>query len=251
MKHVVLLSGGLDSVVTMYYAAKMWPVDTIHPLFVMYGQVNRHNERGAAERAVGQCYKMFGSRVRPLKIMLLDGLIGSSMVGGEIPKDRKGLALKEIPSTYVPARNVVLLSLAYSYAEALKAHMVHIGFSGQGQESVIGWRVKNGKVTAIKPASFPDCSAEFANSFQATMRIAANGFPPMLQTPLLEKSKPEIIRLGRELGVNVSETWSCFDSGRYEENGDVLSVSPCGRCDACGIRLRAFELAKAVAVDSR
>jgi 7-cyano-7-deazaguanine synthase len=142
---------------------------------------------------------------------------GSALVGdGEVPKDRPDLA--EIPATYVPARNTVLLSLALAWAEVLEAERIVIG------------------VNALDYSGYPDCRPEFIAAFEylATLatRAGVSGKPLQIWAPLQHLSKAGIIRLGVELGLDYGLTHSCYDPGP--------DGRPCGGCDSCLLRARGF-----------
>ena len=146
---------------------------------------------------------------------------GSSLVSDkiEIPKNRDLSTTKEIPSTYVPARNTVFLSVALAKAETLNAFDIFIG------------------VNAIDYSGYPDCRPEFISKFEQLMNLATkdavqNVETYKIHTPLIELTKSEIIKGGIELGVNYEITSSCYSPNKYG--------SPCGCCDACNLRLKGF-----------
>jgi 7-cyano-7-deazaguanine synthase len=148
---------------------------------------------------------------------------GSALVGdGVIPKDRE-LDGNEIPSTYVPARNTVFLSLALAWAEVLRADAIVIG------------------VNALDYSGYPDCRPEYLQAFEHLAALATKagvqGSRLRILAPLLQLSKADIIRRGLSLGVDYGLTSSCYDpfpDGR-----------PCGHCDSCRLRARGFEEARA------
>jgi 7-cyano-7-deazaguanine synthase len=209
---VVLLSGGLDSTTAAALARKEgW---ALHGLTVRYGQV--HAIEIDAARRVAQALGF----VRHLELDLdLAAFGGSALLGeGEIPKDRDPDAAADIPVTYVPARNTVLLSLAMGWAEVLGAERIVIG------------------VNAIDYSGYPDCRPEYLAAFEylATLatRAGVSGRPLRIWAPLLYLTKAGIIRLGTELGVDYGLTHSCYDP--------APDGSPCGGCDSCQIRARGF-----------
>ena len=208
---VVLLSGGLDS----YTAAALARRDgyRLYALTVRYGQ--RHAAELAAARAVAHALDV--ERHIELEVDL-SAFGGSSLTSAEaVPKDRP-LDAPGIPSTYVPARNTVFLSLAMAWAEVLDARDLVIG------------------VNAIDYSGYPDCRPEFIAAFErlATLATAAGvtGRPLHIHTPLITMSKAEIVRQGIALGLDYALTHSCYDpdpAGR-----------PCRRCDSCLLRAKGF-----------
>ena len=213
-KAVVLLSGGLDSA-TVLAEANAQRFST-YALTVIYGQ--KHAVEIDAARAVGNAL----GATRHLEIHAeLGAFGGSTLVGdGEIPKDRGDDEISHgIPSTYVPARNTVLLSLALAWAETLGAFDLFVG------------------VNCVDYSGYPDCRPEYLRAFETLANLATKvGVEGTGQftvhAPLLRLTKEEIITRGRELGVDYALTHSCYDPSA---NG--LS---CGRCDSCTIRLAAF-----------
>jgi 7-cyano-7-deazaguanine synthase len=148
---------------------------------------------------------------------------GSALVGdGVIPKDRS-LSASDIPSTYVPARNTVFLSLAMAWAEVLGAEAIVIG------------------VNALDYSGYPDCRPEYLRAFERLAALATKagveGRSLRILSPLLELTKADIIRRGLALGVDYGLTLSCYDPG---PNG-----KPCGHCDSCQLRARGFSEAGA------
>ena len=212
MKAVVLLSGGLDSTTAAAVARKEgWE---LYGLTIKYGQV--HQAELAAARRVAAA--MGFARHIELDVDL-KAFGGSSLVGsGDIPKDR---ALKEtgIPSTYVPARNTVFLSLALGWAEVVGAERIVIG------------------VNALDYSGYPDCRPDYIAAFEYLASLATRsgveGRPLRVFAPLLPLTKAGIIRLGLELGVDYGLTHSCYDP--RPDGG------PCGHCDSCLLRAKGFE----------
>jgi 7-cyano-7-deazaguanine synthase len=216
---VVLLSGGLDS----YTAAAVAIRDgfSLSVLSINYGQ--RHVRELAAAKAVAQAL----GAARHLELDLdLTKIGGSSLTSAaiEVPKDHP-IDPAVIPSTYVPARNTIFLSLALGWAEVLGASDIFIG------------------VNALDYSGYPDCRPEFIRAFEQLARLATRagveGRPLTVHTPLINLSKADIIRLGLSLGLDYGLTHSCYDP---RDNG-----TPCGRCDSC--RLRASGFAEAGATD--
>ena len=209
---VVLLSGGLDS----YTAAAMVRAEgyRLFALTVRYGQV--HAREVEAARAVAAALHV--ERHLELEVDLA-AIGGSALTGtGEVPKDRP-LGAGGIPSTYVPARNTVLLSLAMAWAEVVGAETVVIG------------------VNALDYSGYPDCRPEYLEAFERLAALATRagvqGTPLRVLAPLLRMSKADIVRHGAALGLDYGLTQSCYDPGP--------DGRPCGRCDSCRLRARGFE----------
>jgi len=210
-KAVVLLSGGLDSCT----AAAMAKADgcELYALTVAYGQ--RHAAELEAARRVASALDV----VRHVELQIdLSAFGGSSLTGsGPVPKDR-AIDDTGIPSTYVPARNTVFLSLALAWAEALGATDIIIG------------------VNALDYSGYPDCRPAFIESFERTAALGTKagveGARVAIRAPLIGLTKGEIIRRGLALGLDYSLTSSCYDP---DPGG-----APCGRCDSCVLRARGF-----------
>jgi 7-cyano-7-deazaguanine synthase len=211
MRAVVLLSGGLDS----YTAAAIAKADgfELFALSILYGQ--RHVREIEAARSVAAALGV----VRHLELPVdLRGIGGSSLTAdAAVPHDRD-LAATEIPSTYVPARNTIFLSLALGWAEVLGAHDLVIG------------------VNALDYSGYPDCRPEFIRAFEQLARLATRagveGTRFTIHTPLIAMSKADIIRRGRQLGLDYGLTHSCYDPD--------AAGRPCGRCDSCRLRAKGF-----------
>ena len=212
MKSVVLLSGGLDSATCLALARADGTEP--HALSVMYGQ--RHLEEIEASKRVAQA---LGAVEHKFVRVELDAIGGSALTDDiAVPKDRDESEMADIPSTYVPARNTVLLALALGYAEVVGAEAIYAG------------------VNAVDYSGYPDCRPEFIEAFQDLARLATKagveGRPIEIRTPLIHLTKPEIIQKGLALGVDYGITHSCYDP---------VDGRACGRCDACLIRKKAFE----------
>jgi 7-cyano-7-deazaguanine synthase len=210
-KAVVLLSGGLDS----YTAAAMAREAgfDLYALTVKYGQ--RHAQEILAARRVAEALGVQAHRELAVDLAALGG---SALLGdGEVPKN--GPDPGAIPSTYVPARNTVLLALSLAWAEVLGAYDIFIG------------------VNALDYSGYPDCRPEFIEAFERAAALATRagveGGRFRIQTPLIGMTKAQIIRRGVELGLDYGLTHSCYDP---HPGG-----APCGRCDSCVLRARGFE----------
>jgi 7-cyano-7-deazaguanine synthase len=206
---VVLLSGGMDSATCLAIAAARGPV---HALSVRYGQ--RHARELGAARALARYYQATG----PVLVSLpLGPLLDSDLTRPErrlpVGAPRGG---STIPTTYVPARNTILLSVALGYAESHRVRSIYLG------------------VNAVDYSGYPDCRPEFLTAFRHLARLATRegveGRPIRILAPLLHMTKAEIVRTGERLGVPWALTWSCYAGGER----------PCGRCDACRLRRMGF-----------
>jgi 7-cyano-7-deazaguanine synthase len=208
---VVLLSGGLDS----YTAAAILKSQgfALDALTVLYGQ--RHAREIDSARAVARALGV----ERHLEMAKdLRAIGGSSLTSADaVPRDRD-LDARDIPSTYVPARNTIFLSLALAWAETLDARDIAIG------------------VNALDYSGYPECRPDYLAAFESLATLATRagveGARFHLHTPLIALSKADIIRKGEALGLDYGLTHSCYDprpDGR-----------PCGRCDSCVLRAKGF-----------
>ncbi len=210
---VVLLSGGMDSATCLALAVRHDP--PVHALTVLYGQ--RHAREVRSARVLARHYRVV-HRVLELPLRpLLDSAL--TRPGRRIPArpSRGG----RIPSTYVPARNTILLSLALAYAESHGLGSIYLG------------------ANAIDYSGYPDCRPQFLRAFERLARVATKagvegGARIRVVAPLLRTSKAGIVRRGEALGVPWRLTWSCYAGGR----------TPCGRCDSCRYRARGFRGAR-------
>ena len=211
MRAIVLLSGGLDS----YTAAAIAKAQgfSLCALTVHYGQ--RHARELESARLVAGALGV----ERHLEVALdLRAIGGSSLTSDTaVPRDRD-LAARDIPSTYVPARNTIFLALALGWAEVLDARDIVIG------------------VNALDYSGYPDCRPEFISAFESLASLATRagveGARFHVHTPLIKMTKADIIRRGLELGLDYGLTHSCYDPG--------ASGRPCGRCDSCVLRAKGF-----------
>ena len=206
---VILVSGGLDSTTVLAMAKKQGYA--CYTLSFDYGQRHRA-ELNAAHRVSG-AYADVEHKVVSLN---LDSIGGSALTDTDI--DVPEGETDGIPITYVPARNTVFLSIALGWAEVLGAQDIFIG------------------VNAVDYSGYPDCRPEFIAAFEATANLATKvgveGERITIHTPLIDMTKGEIINTGLELGVDYSQTVSC-----YQATDDGLA---CGRCDSCRLRRQGF-----------
>jgi 7-cyano-7-deazaguanine synthase len=209
-KAVVLVSGGLDSATTLAIA-KNQGFECL-ALAVDYGQ-RHHSELDAARRVTtGQ-----GVPLKVLQVNLRE--IGGSALTSDIDVPTAGSS--GIPVTYVPARNTIMLSLALGQAEVLGANAIFIG------------------VNAVDYSGYPDCRPEFIRAYETMARLATKagvgGAEITIHTPLIFLTKAEIIRRGTILGVDYSQTVSCYQADP--------AGRACGICDSCRIRRDGFKAA--------
>jgi len=206
---VILLSGGMDSATVLAMARAQG--FTCHTLSVDYGQ--RHHAELAAAQRVAQALGAHEHRVVKID---LTGFGGSALTDNSIEVSQQ--PTEGIPLTYVPARNTIMLSLALAWAEVLQSQDIFIG------------------VNAVDYSGYPDCRPAYIEAFERMANLATKaaveGHPLTVHAPLQHLSKAEIIRQGRELGVDFAQTVSCYQA---DETGRA-----CGVCDACRLRHAGF-----------
>ena len=212
---VVLLSGGLDSATVLAIARDEGYA--VHALVVDYGQRHRH-ELEAAKKLSEEAGIPF--RVMPLHLRVFGGSALTDDI--DVPHGRDESEMQEdIPVTYVPARNLIFLSLALGFAETIGAKDLFLG------------------VNAVDYSGYPDCRPEFLTAFEACANLATKagvqGQAFTIHAPLVDLTKAEIIQRGLKLGVDYSKTHSCYDP---DPQGRA-----CGTCDSCVLRRRGFEAA--------
>ena len=209
-KALVLLSGGLDSSTTLGIANE--ENDEIFALTFKYGQ--KHDKEIQCAKELADYYSVKEHIVIDAQ---LEKIAKSSLINDDdIPISDEEEIGDTIPTTYVPARNIIFLSYALSYAESIDAGKIYIG------------------ATAVDYSGYPDCRPDF---FKAFNKMAKKGTKRGIQgkkidikTPLIDKSKSEIIKKGDELSVPFQKTWSCYQGG----------IKACGKCDSCKLRLKGF-----------
>lgn len=211
-KAVVLVSGGLDSSTVLALALQQGY--RCYTLSFDYGQ--RHRSELEAAKRVSELMK-----VEEHKIVRLDlGTIGGSALTDttiDVPEQETA----GIPVTYVPARNTVFLSIALGWAEVLEADTIFLG------------------VNAVDYSGYPDCRPEYISSFETMANLATRagveGNKLSIQAPLIDMTKGEIVSAGASLGVDYSQTVSCYQAS--------IEGLACGKCDSCRLRLEGFNQA--------
>ncbi len=210
-KAIVLLSGGLDST-TALYLAKSEGFDELYALTFLYGQ--KHDKELQSARMIAK-----KAEVKEHKIvsLLLNQWNGCALTDPDMEVEDGDLHRQDIPATYVPARNMVFLSVAASWADALNITDIFIG------------------VSEVDYSGYVDCREEFVRSMEATINLgtvlgAEKKQRIRIHAPFMHMTKAEEIKLGQKLGVDYSLTWPCY-------RGDE---KPCGRCDSCLLREKAF-----------
>ncbi len=215
-KAILLASGGLDS--TTVAAMAQAQGFTLYALTVFYGQ--RHDCEIEAAKRVASALKFREHRFLDIPIAAWGGSTLLAGASPAVPTHRSTEAMAQgIPSTYVPARNTIFLSLALSWAEAVGAEAIFLG------------------VNAVDYSGYPDCRPEFLQAFEHLARLGTkagveNARVPKIHAPLLRLSKAEIIRQGMALGVDYALTHSCY--------APTATGLACGVCDSCTLRRKGF-----------
>jgi 7-cyano-7-deazaguanine synthase len=209
---VILLSGGLDSAVTLAKAKEEGY--KLSPISFDYGQ--RHRKELESAKKIVEYYEINEHKIMKIDLAQIGGSALTDMKI-KVPELREEDKIKEnIPETYVPARNTILLSLALGYAEVVGASSVFIG------------------VNSLDYSGYPDCRLEFLEAFQKVAELGTkcgvDGTPITIQYPLISMTKAEIVKEGIRLNAPLHLTWSCY------KGGDIA----CGKCDSCILRLKGF-----------
>ncbi|PPT08465.1 Queuosine Biosynthesis QueC ATPase [Geitlerinema sp. FC II] len=211
-KAVVLLSGGLDSSTVLYQAR----ADGFDCYAISFDYQQRHRRELEAAGAIAEAAGVKDHQIVRFDLTRWGGsaLTDASL---DLPESRSLEDMgRDIPITYVPARNTIFLSFALAYAEVLEAERIYIG------------------VNALDYSGYPDCRPDYIAAMQEAFRLGTKqgreGTSIAIETPLIQLKKTEIIQLGNSLGVPWEKTWSCYAGGDR----------PCGICDSCRLRLAAF-----------
>lgn len=207
-KAVVLLSGGLDSASCLHWAVGKG----FHCFALIFAYGQRHAKEIVCAKKIAENLKV-KSKVIKLHLPWLEK---SSLVD-----EKKKLPFRKlseitdgnIPSTYVPARNLIMLSIASSWADVLGAEALVIG------------------VNSLDYSGYPDCRRQFVSAFNKTVVLGSKLKNFKVLTPLAKFDKAQIVKLALKLKVPLELTWSCYKGGRY----------PCGKCDSCKLRAKGFE----------
>ena len=204
-KGVILLSGGLDSAVTLYLAkAKNYELTAL-----IFDYKQRHKKEIDCARKIAKLnnisYHLISCDFSWVKSSLTNKKI-------KIPLNRN-LNKKEIPLTYVAGRNIIFLSYAFSLAESIGAKHIFIGAHIQDY------------------SGYPDCRPRFLKDFETTVNSGMKGDNIKIISPLMNKSKKAIVKMGVKLGVPFQYTWSCYQG----------KEKPCLKCDSCRFRISAFQ----------
>ncbi|UCF49377.1 MAG: 7-cyano-7-deazaguanine synthase QueC [Thermoplasmatales archaeon] len=216
-KAVCLISGGIDSCVTAYLAKN--DDYSIYALTINYNQ--QHKKEILSANKIAESLKVKNHITLNIDFSKFGGssLTDKSI---QVEKNRNFNSIgKNIPSTYVPARNTVFLSIALAYAEAIDAEGIFIG------------------VTSTDYSGYPDCRPEYIEAYKKMAKLGTKkgiqGKPIKIKTPLLYKLKAEIIKIGLDLKVPFEHTWSCYKGEK----------KACGKCDSCLLRLKGFKESEA------
>lgn len=210
-KAIVLLSGGLDST-TAAYLARHRGFDELYAMTFLYGQ--KHDKELLSAKAVA---KAIGVKEHKIVELMLNQWDGCSLTDEKIDIADGNIERDDIPATYVPARNMVFLSVAASYADALGVTDIFIG------------------VSEVDYSGYVDCREEFIKAMENAINLgtvlgAEKKRHITLHAPFMHMTKAEEVRLGTTLGVDYGLTWSCYRGGNQ----------PCGTCDSCLLRAKAF-----------
>lgn len=200
-KAIVLLSGGIDSATTLWLAKKQ----KFLPKALIFDYGQRHKKEIEFAKKIAKRAKV------PYQIAKIQLPWSESSLTNKTKKI-PGKISKNIPSTYVPGRNIIFLSYAVSFAESIKAKSIFIGAHTQDY------------------SGYPDCRKEFLKSFNQAINLGIANNKIKIHYPLIDKNKKDIIKLGLKLKVPFEHTWSCYQGKQL----------PCKKCDSCRFRINAF-----------
>ena len=207
---IVLVSGGLDSLVTAAIAHENH--EKLFFLHLNYGQKTENKELECF-RNIADFYKISSSARKVIDVTFLKRIGGSSLTDSKINvKDYQGDS-DEIPDSYVPFRNTHLISMAVSWAEVINAKKIYIGAVHEDS------------------SGYPDCRPSYYDAFNKLIQEGTKDGDIKIITPIIHMKKPEIIQLGLDLQAPIQWSWSCYSR----------EDKACGICDSCALRLRAFQ----------
>ncbi len=208
-KAVILLSGGLDSATTLYFAK---PKYDCYCLIFDYGQ--RHKREITSAQKIAKLAK---SEYLVLNISLpwSKSVLTKNSLNLPVRGVKEIFNSKTIPATYVPARNTIFLAYAASVAESIGVNRIFIG------------------ANAIDYSGYPDCRPGYLTAIERALKLGTTNKKLRIIAPLIKKTKAEIIKLAVKLGVPLKYTWSCYAGGK----------TPCGVCDSCKLRQKGFAAA--------
>lgn len=209
-KAVVLFSGGLDSTTALYLAKSQG--FEVYALTFDYGQ--RHDKEISCSKQIASSFEVAEHIIVKTN---MDAWGGSALTDKNLEVPENTRECKDIPITYVPARNMVFLSYAASYAEAIGSQDIFIG------------------VSEVDYSGYVDCRKEFIEAMENAINLGTvcaveHNKRIKIHTPFINMTKAEEIKVGIKLGVDYSSTWTCYNGGTYA----------CGVCDSCKLRLKAF-----------
>ena len=210
-KAIVLLSGGLDSTTALYFA-KSQGFDELYAITFLYGQ--KHDKELKSAQAVA---KTVGVKEHEIVNLLLNQWHGCSLTDPDMDVKDGNAERQDIPDTYVPARNMVFLSVAASWADALDITDIFIG------------------VSEVDYSGYVDCREEFIKAMEQAVNLgtvlgAEKKQHITIHAPFMHMTKADEVKLGERLGVDFGLTWTCYRGGD----------KPCGTCDSCLLRAKAF-----------
>ena len=215
-KAIILLSGGMDSATTLGVAKSK--ERELYTISFNYGQ--KHTEEIECAKKLSERYEVKEHKI--IDISFLEdivknksALVGSSSV--DLPENREESEMVNIPTSYVPFRNTIFMSIAVAWAESMGVEEIYLG------------------INALDYSGYPDCRPEYIMALETLIergtKMGVEGFKMTVYTPLLKKSKKDIVLMATDLKVPLELTWSCY-KGENE---------PCGVCDSCILRAKGFK----------
>lgn len=215
MSAIVLLSGGMDSLVCAGLAVR--DNKDVYFVHMDYGQKTSLKERECFDN-ISDFYHIPLQRRKVIDMTFLKQIGGSSLTDETMEVQSANLDNREIPDSYVPFRNSIILSLAVSWAEVVGAQKLYIGANHEDSPG------------------YPDCRPSYYQAFAKVIEEGTKAADIKIITPVISLRKAEIVKLGQDLKVPFNMSWSCYKSG----------VKACGACDSCALRLRGFKEAQVI-----